>query len=152
MGKNTSGNTLIREALPNDAGDIYQIGKACFSDAWRKETVRNDLSGGHSDYFIASVDGRTVGYGCFWFVADEAQLVNIGVLPDFRRKGLAEEILKRGIEEASVRRMQTMFLEVRVSNLAAQALYRKYQFQVVSVRQAVYDLPRENGYIMSRTL
>lgn len=51
--------------------------------------------------------------------------------------------MKQGLEEAAERHMEVIFLEVRVSNLPAQSLYRKYNFQTVSVRQDVYELPRE---------
>mgnify|MGYP001752960884 FL=1 len=79
-------------------------------------------------------------------------MVNIGVLPIFRRLGAAEKIIQSGIEEALHRHMQTMFLEVRVGNLAAQTLYRKYNFHVVSLRKGVYERPKEDGYIMSLSL
>lgn len=152
MGEKTRYHIVIEEATAEDSNIIYEIGCQCFPDAWREETIKNDLAGAHSQYFVAKINGEIVGYGCFWFVADEAQLVNIGVYPSFRRKGIAEEIIKRGILEAVSRHMQTMFLEVRVSNLAAQKLYWKYNFKVVSVRKDVYELPKENGYIMSRPL
>ena len=99
---------------------------------------------------VRKIAKKVIGYGCFWFIADEAQLMNIGVLPEYRRMGAAEKILKQGLEEAAERHMEVIFLEVRVSNLPAQSLYRKHNFQTGSVRQDVYELPRENGYIMSR--
>ena len=45
--------------------------------------------------------------------------------------------------------MKTLFLEVRVTNLPAQALYRKYGLKVVSLRKNVYSSPMEDGYIMT---
>lgn len=131
MGKTSRYELIVIKAEEKDISDIYQIGTVSFSDAWREETIRNDMKGGHSCYFIAKLAKKVIGYGCFWFIADEAQLMNIGVLPEYRR-------------------MEVIFLEVRVSNLPAQSLYRKHNFQTVSVRQDVYELPRENGYIMSR--
>ena len=44
--------------------------------------------------------------------------------------------------------MKTLFLEVRTSNEKAQNLYRKYGFKVLGLRKGVYDLPKEDGYIM----
>ena len=152
MGKETGDHILIEEASIKDVKSIYEIGRQCFTDAWREETIKNDLSRDHSVYFIAKINGKAGGYGCFWFIADEAQLVNIGVLPIFRRLGAAEKIIQSGIEEALHRHMQTMFLEVRVGNLAAQTLYRKYNFHVVSLRKGVYERPKEDGYIMSLSL
>lgn len=150
MGKTSRYELIVIKAEEKDISDIYQIGTVSFSDAWREETIRNDMKGGHSCYFIAKLAQKVIGYGCFWFIADEAQLMNIGVLPEYRRMGAAEKILKQGLEEAAERHMEVIFLEVRVSNLPAQSLYRKHNFQTVSVRQDVYELPRENGYVMSR--
>lgn len=143
---------VIEKAVPNDGKTIYEIGTLCFSDAWREETVLHDMEGDYSCYFIAKVDGEIVGYGCFWFIADEGQLVNIGVRPDYRSQGIGEAILTRGIEEARERGMRTMFLEVRVSNLGAQKMYEKFGFQNLGLRKKVYDLPMEDGYVMQRDL
>ncbi len=143
---------VIEKAAPADGKAIYEIGTLCFSDAWREETVFHDMEGDYSCYFIAKVDEEIVGYGCFWFIADEGQLVNIGVHPDYRRLGIGEAILTRGIEEARAKGMRTMFLEVRVSNLGAQKMYEKFDFQNLGLRKKVYDLPMEDGYVMEREI
>jgi ribosomal-protein-alanine N-acetyltransferase len=143
---------LIEKAERSAVHDIYEIGKLCFSDAWREETVAHDMEGSHSEYFIARVDGKIAGYGCFWFVADEGQLVNIGVVPEYRKRGIGALILEAGIKEAEKRSMRTMFLEVRVSNEEAQRLYGKYGFLNRGTRKGVYELPREDGYIMSKVI
>ena len=140
---------LIRQANCKDADAIYQIGKVCFTDAWRKETVIHDLTENQSSwYLVAEVEGRVIGYGCFWFVSDEGQLVNIGVHPDLRKQGWGEAILMQGIQEAKHRKMRNLFLEVRVSNQSAQSLYHKLGFQNLGLRKSIYDLPLEDGYVM----
>lgn len=148
----TAQTILIREAQEADVEPIYEIGKLCFSDAWRKETVANDMEGFQSQYFVAEKEGQVVGYGCFWFVADEGQLVNIGVHPAQRRQGIGEAILTRGLAEAKKRGMKTLFLEVRVSNTSAQAMYEKFGFKNLGVRKKVYELPIEDGYVMEIAL
>lgn len=110
------------------------------------------MEGSHSEYFVARLDDQVIGYGCFWFIADEGQLVNIGVRPEYRKRGIGALILERGIEEAVLRHMRTMFLEVRISNEAAQNLYKKYDFQIAGLRKKVYELPEEDGYIMTREI
>lgn len=152
MGK-TAREILIREAEEKDVDAIYDIGRLCFSDAWRRETVRHDLmENEHSFYLVAEEDGFITGYGCFWFIADEGQLVNIGVRPENRRQGIARLLLQKGIEEARKRNMLTMFLEVRVSNLSAQKMYETFGFKNLGLRKNVYDLPIEDGYVMERAL
>ncbi|WP_297000869.1 ribosomal protein S18-alanine N-acetyltransferase [uncultured Dialister sp.] len=143
---------LIQKADASFVHDIYEIGKLCFSDAWREETVAHDMEGDHSEYFIALVDGKTAGYGCYWFIMDEGQLLNIGVRPEYRKKGIGALLLEAGLEEAVKRRMSSLFLEVRVSNEEARRLYKKYGFRMLGTRKGVYDLPREDGYIMSKEL
>lgn len=152
METETSRSEVLREAAEEDARAVYEIGARCFSDAWREETVASDMAKPHSLYFVAEEEGKVLAYACYWFVADEAQLVNIGVLPEARRRGLAARLVEAGFAAARARGMASMYLEVRVSNLSAQALYRKYGFAVQALRRGVYDLPREDGYIMARSL
>lgn len=153
MGTETSGDEItIGEASAADAGAVYEIGALCFADAWREETVRRDMEGAHSLYVLARRGAETLGYACYWFVADEAQLVNIGVRPEARRQGLAARLVEAGLAAARARGMASMYLEVRVSNTGAQALYRRYGFTVQALRKGVYDLPKEDGYIMARPL
>lgn len=152
MGK-TARKILIRQAEEKDVAAIYAIGCLCFSDAWRQETVHHDLmENEHSFYLVAEEDGVITGYGCFWFIADEAQLVNIGVRPSSRHQGIGRLLLQRGIEEAQSRGMQTMFLEVRVSNLSAQKMYETFGFKNLGLRKKVYEMPIEDGYVMERAL
>lgn len=54
MGKTSRYELIVIKAEEKDISDIYQIGTVSFSDAWREETIRNDMKGGHSCYFIKS--------------------------------------------------------------------------------------------------
>ena len=152
MGTETSGEPLIREAAAKDAHAIYEIGTECFTDAWHEETVAADLSKPHSAYLVAVKEGAVVGYACSWYVVDEAQLVNIGVSKKERRRGIADSLMKALLAEAKTHGMASIYLEVRTSNIAAQTLYRKYGFTVKALRKGVYDLPKEDGFIMGRPL
>ena len=68
MGKTSRYELIVIKAEEKDISDIYQIGTVSFSDAWREETIRNDMKGGHSCYFIAKLAKKVIGYGCFWFL------------------------------------------------------------------------------------
>ncbi|MDY6084363.1 MAG: ribosomal protein S18-alanine N-acetyltransferase [Dialister sp.] len=152
MGETAPGRISIRRAAREDASAIYRISEASFTDSWREETILEDLLKDHSLYLVCLREDRIVGYACYWFVLDEAQLVNVAVLPENRKQGLAKKLLEEGLAEARKRHMKTMFLEVRAGNLPAQALYRKYGFSVITLRKAVYEMPREDGYIMKKSL
>jgi ribosomal-protein-alanine N-acetyltransferase len=85
---------------------------------------------------------RVIGYGGFWFILDEAHVSTIAVHPDWRGQGIGERLLATMLEQALDLGAVTATLEVRVSNVRAQGLYRKYDFEVVGRRKHYY---RDNG-------
>jgi ribosomal-protein-alanine N-acetyltransferase len=72
--------------------------------------------------------GPILGYYGFQLVLDEGHIMTIAVHPDYRRRGLGELLLLDLFGEAQRRGALRLTLEVRVSNLVAQELYRKYGF------------------------
>lgn len=142
---------VIEEALASDILAIYEIGRICFPMHGEKR-LSIMISGNAQPLPRCKDFGKVIGYACFWYVLDEAQLVNIGVLPEFRKQGVARAILEAGLDKALENDMKTMFLEVRVSNHGAQNLYKNFGFHVDCLRKSVYELPVEDGYIMSRKL
>ncbi len=142
----------VREGTVADARTIYEIGAECFSDAWREETVAADMEKPHSLYLVAEGESGILGYACLWLVEDEMQLVNIGVRKDQRRNGIASALMEKMTEEAIAKKAALIYLEVRVSNVAAQEMYRKFGFTVQAIRKGVYSSPKEDGFIMGKRL
>jgi [ribosomal protein S18]-alanine N-acetyltransferase len=91
---------------------------------------------------------RIVGFAGMWSMFDEAHITTIGVEPEFRGRGLGELLLIALADEAVRRGADWLTLEVRVSNIPAQALYRKYGFTVQGVRKRYYSDNNEDAYIM----
>lgn len=89
-----------------------------------------------------------VGFAGMWTVCDEAHITTIGVDPSYRGRGLGEWLLVHLIDEAISRNAAWLTLEVRVSNEAAQALYRKYGFTIQGTRKRYYSDDNEDAYIM----
>jgi ribosomal-protein-alanine N-acetyltransferase len=98
---------------------------------------------GHSDQH------RIVGYCGFWVVAQEAHISTIAVDPQHRGLGIGQLLLLTAIEKAMDLDATLVSLEVRVSNFAAQNLYRKYGFEVVGRRPRYYSDNREDALIMT---
>ncbi len=90
-----------------------------------------------------------VGYGGFWLMVDEAHISTIASAPAFRRCGVGELLLVTMIDSAAQVGAQVVTLEVRVSNVGAQALYRKYAFEVVGMRKRYYSDNGEDALIMT---
>ena len=90
-----------------------------------------------------------LGYGGFWIMAGEAHVSTLAVRPDHRRRGIGELLLVAMMDRAVERNAEVVTLEVRVSNVAAQNLYRKYGFHQVGLRKGYYSDNRENALIMT---
>lgn len=89
-----------------------------------------------------------IGFAGMWNLYDEAHVTTIGVIPQLRGRGLGELLFIAMIDEAVRRRVNWMTLEVRVSNLEAQALYAKYEFTVQGRRSRYYSDNNEDAFIM----
>lgn len=89
-----------------------------------------------------------IGFAGMWNLLDEAHVTTIGVRPEYQGRGLGELLFLELLDEA-MRRMATwVSLEVRISNLNAQALYRKYEFSIQGRRPRYYSDNNEDAFIM----
>lgn len=93
-----------------------------------------------------------MGYIIFWLIQDEAQISNFAIHPDFRGRGLGEEVLSRILELIQKRGGKEVILEVRPTNMPARMLYAKFGFKVVGIRKQYYNLPREDAMLMAKVL
>ena len=90
-----------------------------------------------------------VGYCGFWLVAGEAHVMTIAVRPEYRGRYAGELLLATMIERAKELNASEVTLEVRVSNFAAQSLYRKYGFNEAGKRLRYYSDNQEDALIMT---
>ena len=92
---------------------------------------------------------RISGWTIVWFVVGEAHIASIGVAGSDRRRGVGELLVLGTIDAATSNDCDELTLEVRKSNEAAQALYRKYGFRVVGERKSYYVDDNEDALIMT---
>ena len=143
----------LRRATLEDAKAIYEVDAACFSTPWSLESITAELEEAKENerlYILANLDGQVIGYAGAWLVLDEGQITNIAVLPEYRREGYGAMMTRKLIRQLFEKGMNEIFLEVRLSNLGALALYRRLGFTVKGVRKNYYSDPQEDAYIMSR--
>ena len=96
-----------------------------------------------------SIGHCIVGFTSMWVMADEAHITNIAVSQSHQRRGIGELLLMSIIDLANELKASIVTLEVRVSNLSAQNLYRKYGFEQVGLRRNYYTDNREDALLMS---
>jgi ribosomal-protein-alanine N-acetyltransferase len=95
------------------------------------------------------VERSIVGYVSFWLMADEAHITSIAVRESYRRKGIGELLIIAAINMASELKADVVTLEVRSTNLSAQALYNKYGLNKVGIRRRYYSDDGEDAVIMT---
>jgi ribosomal-protein-alanine N-acetyltransferase len=143
---------MRREDLP----EVLTIEVASFPLPWTKEMFENELARRDlSEALVARLpDAGTpppiVGYICGWVVGEELHINNIAVNPRWRRRGFAAALLTAALDRGRMRGARCAFLEVRASNVGAQALYRRYGFEPAGIRRGYYSHPVEDAVIMRR--
>jgi ribosomal-protein-alanine N-acetyltransferase len=96
------------------------------------------------DLRVAEFPEGVVGFLVVRVVEDEAEVLNLAVAPDFRRRGVARTLLRSLLEGFC----GVVFLEVRESNLAARNIYQVLGFSEVSRREGYYDSPPEAAIVL----
>jgi len=93
-----------------------------------------------------------LGFAGLWIMPDEGHISAIGVRNNYRRRGIGERLLISLIDLATELNIKTISLEVRVSNEAAQSLYRKYEFQIIGRHPHYYAQNGEDALLMSTNI
>ena len=141
--------------VPMQEAHIAQIAaleKQCFSDPWSEVSVRSELSNPLSFWLVAEEGGRVIGYVGSQSVAPEADVMNLAVAPEWRKKGVGRALMTALIAQLHSRGITALFLEVRVGNIPAQNLYRGLGFVEVGRRPKYYVNPTEDALILRKEL
>lgn len=120
---------------------------------WTRGNFADSLAGGHAGW-LALEDGHMIGYAVMMRVLDEAHLLNIGVLPEWQRRGRGTALLLLLFGLARERAATRMLLEVRDGNAAGQDFYRRHGFDRIGRRRGYYaaGAGREDAIVMERKL
>ena len=92
------------------------------------------------------------GFAIARVVGEEAEIENIVVDRKSQNQGLGAALLQQVIDRARSRNARHLFLEVRQSNAAARALYKKSGFALSGRRRAYYTRPSEDAVLYTRAL
>lgn len=140
---------LIRPLNRGDIKQVVEIERVSFRDPWKEDAFYSELHNREiSKFLVIELNGKIVGYGGMWIVEDEAHLVNLAIHPDHRRCGLGRRLLMALFDMAKKRGVERITLEVRASNTAAQAFYKKFGFQEIAIRKGYYRDTHEDAVVM----
>lgn len=131
-----------------DYRELAELDKKCFSVPWSEQSFLEETKNRLATYLLAKENGKILGYCGFWRVSGEAQVTNIAVLPEYRRKGIARILAEKMLDIC--KDDEQIVLEVRKSNTAAISLYEQLGFREAGVRKHFYHNPDEDGITMLR--
>ena len=143
----------IAVVTPHDLTAIAEIERVAFSDPWSEKSFRDALA--HPAIYFAAArsdDDAVLGYVVAWFVADEGEIANLAVAPAGWGSGIGRVLLDAALAEAKQRRIESVYLEVRDSNVRARRLYQSRGFEEVGRRAKYYRRPVEDAIVLRRTL
>lgn len=143
-------NLVIRKMTLDDVPAVVGLDQKSFSLPWPERSFRYELTGNPaSRCWVAELDGQVVGMIVVWLIGDEAHVATLATLPDFRRRGIAKQLLSYALQHLMREGARSSFLEVRESNLAAQALYRMFGYTETGRRRRYYRDNDEDALLMS---
>ena len=129
---------------------IAELERVCFHDPWSINSISSELHNPLSAWLVAVDEGVVCGYVGSQSVLDGADMMNIAVHPDYRKRGIGSTLIEKLIVLLKEKNVISLSLEVRASNETAIGLYHKMGFEVIGKRPGYYRNPREDAYIMRK--
>lgn len=139
---------MIREMTTSDIPGVLEIEKTLQGRQWTSRAFEESLQQEYTFFYVAEEEGAIAGYCCIERLYEEAEIVNVAVDPQLRRRGIGDELLDRALEEEAAAGTIRVVLEVRRSNQAAIRLYEKAGFTEIGIRKNFYEFPTEDALVM----
>jgi len=138
----------IRRATQVDAPALAEIERRCFTDPWSPAGIQEMIQYETAIALLVEMGGVTTGYLMARISGEEGEILNLAVLPEHRRRGIAGELLEQGLAALTAAGVREAYLEVRESNHAAIALYGAKGFRSVGMRPHYYRSPVEDALVL----
>ncbi|MBQ9103604.1 MAG: ribosomal protein S18-alanine N-acetyltransferase [Clostridia bacterium] len=125
--------------------------KSEFSDAYDLNALESGFNNGHFFALGKIEKGKIIGFITYSTSIDFADIETVFVLKEFRRKGIAESLINKMLEDVKSKGINRVLLEVRSSNIPAISLYKKLGFNEISIRKKYYS-NLEDALILAKEL
>jgi len=139
---------VIETATKDDVLRLLEIEREAISPPWSQDSLLSEICNGDTFFVTARFQGVIVGFAVLRKMGDDGELLQIDVGKDARRSGVADALMTDVMQYAKDSGLKAVFLEVRESNAAAIALYKKHGADVVHSRKSYYNEPIEDALIM----
>ncbi|WP_291648663.1 ribosomal protein S18-alanine N-acetyltransferase [Clostridium sp.] len=134
-----------------DIDGVFEVTNLCFSMPWSKSSITGELNNPLAKYIVAKnlESNSIVGFVGAWIVVGEADITNIAVHPNYRKLGIGSKLLSSLIVLCEDLNCSLINLDVRVSNISAQNLYKKFSFIENGLRKGYYEDNKEDAILMT---
>ena len=140
-------NISFRELLLDDVDTLVDIEKANTEHTWSSSHFSSSVSNNNTLSYGLVVEQKLIGYTLALVALESADLLNIGIHPNYKRQGYGEALLTHLLAQLKEVAINALILEVRVENHIAINFYQKLGFEGVGAREKYYS-NREDAKIM----
>ncbi len=140
----------FREMCESDLNEVLEVERNAYSHPWTEGNFRDCLNDSY-EIWLLSQGASIVGHGIISAAVGEAHLLNLCVAKGCQGQGFGRQILRYLAQRARDLEAETMFLEVRESNVIAQSLYHSEGYRQIGIRKNYYPSAdgREHAVVMS---
>ena len=128
----------IRSMIEADLPAVLALEAACHSHPWSARQLRDELENPLAGIDLYYIGADLAGLLCRWLIVDELHIQNVATAPAYRRRGVAAALLDHALDQARSLGCRRALLEVRVGNVGAIALYRRFGFRDLAQRRRYY--------------
>jgi [ribosomal protein S18]-alanine N-acetyltransferase len=137
---------------PADLEEVLAIERASFAGPWSRDMFLEEMDNRNARLMVFRLEGKIIGYICFWMIMDEAHLLNIAVHPEHRGCGHGRAIMAY-LESVCVQEgLNRLLLEVGRRNDPARRLYKKLGFSSIGFRKQYYAAIKDDALVMEKWL
>ena len=144
---------IIRKMQQEDVDGVMAIENVVCEFPWTASIFSDCIKVGYGCWVVE--DETTIaGYGLVSISGEEGHILNVCIKPEYQRKGLGLRLMKHLVQQCRYSKAASVYLEVRLSNLGAQDLYKKLGFLQISERKDYYPHKdgREDALVLSKDL
>lgn len=138
----------LRKARPSDLEAIVLLDHNVLKTNWHERLYLEEITNKNTHFWILELEGLIVGFLAIKVIADEGEILQFAVDPDYQGQGFGSLLMDYALENLNI---MDLFLEVADSNEIARKFYKKYDFQLMRIRKNYYG-PDQNGIEMRKRL
>ena len=167
MNRGALARTWIKTMEKSDLDEVLLIEASSGLTSWSRQSFQWEMENALSFCFVLKGEAKenarvtgfssrgsgscelTCGFICFRILGEESELLNLGIHPGYRRRGLGRALVAFYLDFCDQRRVKTFYLETAVSCPSTIRLYHSFGFKVLAVRPGCYQAG-EDAFLMMR--